>query len=274
LREGKSVTIEIAPGDLVFVTAGSQVADMSTGDTNSAPQPHQMPKNWALWEKLAKGRNGFGNPAKFFGEEHVKDAKWLTFTVTTTDPAFLDMMEEFSGSEPGRGGIVTFMDSNWLLSVAIFHQPEFTDQPDGVFVWWGFAICPDKPGNFVHKAATDCTGREILEEVLFHLKFQANGGRIIEGSFCIPCVLPYAGSVWLTRNQADRPKVVPDGSTNFAFLGQFAELPDETIFTMEYSVRSAYEAVSKLLKLRDGPPPIYMGHRDPGVLAEVLRTLS
>jgi len=33
------------------------------------------------------------------------------------------------------------------------------------------------------------------------------------------------------------------GSTNLAFLGQFAELPDDVVFTVEYSVRSAQIAV-------------------------------
>ena len=78
----------------------------------------------------------------------------------------------------------------------------------------------------------------------------------------------------MVRQASDRPKVVPTGSTNFAFIGQFAELPDEVIFTMEYSVRSAFEAVSTLLKLEKKPPPIYKGYHHPSILTEVLRTLS
>ncbi len=37
---------------------------------------------------------------------------------------------------------------------------------------------------------------------------------------------------------------------NFAFLGQFAETPRDTIFTTEYSMRTGMEAVYTLLRHR------------------------
>ncbi|MFR9098556.1 MAG: oleate hydratase [Anaerostipes hadrus] len=43
----------------------------------------------------------------------------------------------------------------------------------------------------------------------------------------------------MPRTAGDRPDVIPDGCVNFAFLGQFAETPRDTIFTTEYSVRTA-----------------------------------
>lgn len=273
VQKGTIKTVEIAPDDIVLITIGSQVADLGIGAMNSAPKIEHTGRSWALWKKLAKGRNQFGNPKIFFGIENVKDAKWLTFTVTSTDPTFFEAMTEFTGSEPGRGGLMTFKDSNWLASLAIFHQPEFVDQPGDVFTWWGWAIYPDKLGNFVNKAASSCTGTEILTEILGHLKFE-NQKRIIDNSICIPCILPYGGSVWMVRDASDRPKVVPESSTNFAFIGQFTELPEEVIFTMEYSVRSAFEAVSTLLKLENKPPSVYKGHSKPSVLAEVLKILS
>jgi oleate hydratase len=119
----------------------------------------------------------------------------------------------------------------------------------------------------------DCTGKEILEEVLGHLKFNDDKERILASSTVIPCMMPYITSQFLVRKHGDRPDVVPKGSTNLAFIGQFAELPDDVVFTVEYSVRSAQIAVYTLLNLDKKPSPIYKGQHDPKVLWEALKTL-
>jgi oleate hydratase len=67
--------------------------------------------------------------------------------------------------------------------------------------------------------------------------------------------------------------VVPEKSVNLAFIGQFAEVPDDVVFTVEYSVRTAWTAVAQLLKLDKRPPQVYKGHHDPHVLAAALETL-
>lgn len=72
---------------------------------------------------------------------------------------------------------------------------------------------------------------------------------------------------------ADRPAVTPAGSTNLAFIGQFAEVPEDVVFTVEYSVRTAWAAVATLLKLKKGPPPVYHGQYDPRVLVHALETM-
>ena len=120
----------------------------------------------------------------------------------------------------------------------------------------------------------DCTGKEILEEVLGHLHFDAAAKeKILDSSICIPCMMPYITSQFLVRKPGDRPDVVPNGSTNLAFIGQFAELPDDVVFTVEYSVRSAQVAVYSLLKLDKKPSPFYKGEYDPGLLWDALKTL-
>ena len=48
-----------------------------------------------------------------------------------------------------------------------------------------------------------------------------------------------------------------DGCVNFAFLGQFAETPRDTVFTTEYSVRTAMEAVYGLLGVDRGVPEVW-----------------
>ena len=108
----------------------------------------------------------------------------------------------------------------------------------------------------------DCTGAEILEEVLGHLHFaEADTDAIMAASNCIPCTMPYITSQFMMRTGKDRPKVIPDGSTNLAFTGQYAEQPDDVVFTVEYLVRCAMTAVYTLLKLDKKPPAVYKGWR-------------
>lgn len=66
--------------------------------------------------------------------------------------------------------------------------------------------------------------------------------------------MPFIDSLFMPRSKGDRPKVVPDGATNFAFLGQFAEIPDDCVFTV-YSVRSALMAVYTHFKTGKKVPP-------------------
>src|SRR5262249_19001359 len=152
-------------------TFGSQAADMSVGSMTEAPRPQRAGRSWALWKRLAHGRPAFGNPDAFFGAARVPDSRWVTFTVTTTGTEFLDLMSDLTGSETGRGGLVSLIDSGWLLSLSMFHQPEIINQPSGTYVWWGYGLFPERDGNFVKKRMDACTGEEILEEVVRHLRF-------------------------------------------------------------------------------------------------------
>jgi oleate hydratase len=49
---------------------------------------------------------------------------------------------------------------------------------------------------------------------------------------------------------------VPPASKNFAFVSQFVEIPQDVVFTVEYSVRAAQTAVHQLLKLARPVTPI------------------
>ncbi|MFE3685007.1 oleate hydratase [Streptomyces sp. NPDC059095] len=271
-RGGRSEEIALAPGDLVMVTNGSMTAGSTLGSTDTVPALDTSGDggSWKLWETLAAKRPGLGDPAVF--DTSVPDSTWESFTVTTKDPTFFKLMEEFSGSEAGKGGLITFKDSNWLLTIVLNHQPHFREQPEDTFVWWGYALFPDKEGDFVKKPMARCTGAEILDEVLRHLRFE-QGPQILANSIVIPALMPYITSQFLVRSHGDRPDVVPEGSTNLAFIGQYAEVPEDVVFTVEYSVRTAWTAVAGLLHLDEQPPPVYKGRHNPKVLVEALETL-
>jgi oleate hydratase len=162
-------------------------------------------------------------------------------------------MYQFSGNEPGTGGLVTFKDSNWLMSIVLAFQPHFPNQPAGVQVFWGYALFPDRVGDFVPKPMAECSGAEILKELCGHLRFDPE---TVAQANCIPCRMPYLTSMFMPRVRGDRPLPVPAGSKNFAFISQFVEIPDDVVFTVEYSVRAAQMAVYQLLGIARPVPPV------------------
>jgi oleate hydratase len=253
VRQGKREVIAVNDGDLVFFQNGSMTDASSLGSMTSAPGKLTKADSggWALWEKLAAGRPEFGNPAAF--NSCIAQSWWESFTVTLKNPAFFDQIQQFSGNEAGTGGLVTFKDSNWLLSIVLAHQPHFLNQPADVQVFWGYALFPDRVGNFVPKPMAECNGAEILQELCGHLRFDLE---TVETANCIPCRMPYITSMFMPRQRSDRPLPVPRGSKNFAFVSQFVEIPNDVVFTVEYSVRAAQMAVYELLGLDRKIPAI------------------
>jgi oleate hydratase len=150
-------------------------------------------------------------------------------------------------------------------------QPYFFNQPDGVYVFWGNGLYPDQEGMFVKKPMTECTGQELLTELLHHLNFPLQP--MLEKSTTVPCLMPFIGSPFLTRRTGDRPRVIPDGSQNLGLLGQFVELDRDVTFTMEYSVRAAQTAVYTLMGLDKQPHPVHQGDHSVQVLGEALMTI-
>jgi oleate hydratase len=225
----------------------------SFGSMTQAPRrlTKEESGGWALWEKLAEGRPDFGRPAAF--NSSIAESWWESLTVTLTDTAFFDKMEALSGNKAGTGGLVTFKDSSWLMSVVLAHQPHFADQPANVQVFWGYALHPDRVGDFVAKPMSDCSGAEILHELCGHLNFD---GTVFKAATCIPCRMPYITSMFMPRSPGDRPLPVPKSSKNLAFVSQFVEIPEDVVFTVEYSVRVAQMAVYQLLNIDREVPPI------------------
>lgn len=271
--DGHLEEIRTGKEDKVIVTLGSMTESSSLGSTESAPVLNGKSDrgSWALWEKIASHHTQFGRPANFTG--HIDESKWVSFTTTLHDPTFFRIIRDLTGNVPGEGGLITFPESSWLASIVLPHQPHFIGQPADVEVFWGYGLFVDRPGNFVKKPMSECTGREIMTEILGHLRIETEVGKILETCICNPCMMPFVTSQFLRRGKGDRPHVIPDRSKNLAFIGQFCELPDDVVFTVEYSIRTAQTAVYSLLGLNRTPPPVYKGHYDPRVLLKTFKAL-
>ena len=168
---------------------------------------------------------------------------------------------------------MTFKDSNWLMSIVIAAQPHFINQPMDETIFWGYGLYTDHVGDYVKKPMKDCTGEEMLTELLHHLHMEDHIDEIMADVVnVIPCMMPYVDAQFQPRKMTDRPNVVPEGSTNFAMISQFVEIPDDMVFTEEYSVRAARIAVYTLMDVDKTICPVTPYVKDPKVLLKAVQT--
>ena len=273
LHDGDRFRQNVRADDFVFLTLGSMTADSRLGTDLRPPELVRDKQDgaWTLWENIARKAKGFGRPNTFCG--NVDESKWESFTLTMRSRLLIDRIEAFSGNQAGTGGLMTFKDSGWLMSIVVPRQPHFAAQPEGVFTLWGYGLFVDHPGDHVAKPMARCTGQEILTELVHQLGFEDILDEVRRTTTVIPVMMPYITSEFERRDLADRPPVIPQGARNFALLGQFVEIPEDVVFTVEYSVRGAMHGVYGLLGLDLPIPPIYHGIADPKAVLEGLKTL-
>lgn len=266
-------TIELGPDDDVIMTNACMTDSATLGDMNTpAPKPEEKPISGELWYKVAQKKPNLGNPEPFFG--HEEETNWQSFTVTCHGDKLLKRIERFTGNIPGSGALMTFKDSNWLMSTVVAAQPHFKAQDANTTIFWGYGLYPDRVGDFVKKPMKECTGEEILYELMCHLNWQDDFEEIKADIInVIPCYMPYIDAQFEPRAMSDRPSVVPEGSTNFAMISQFVEIPKDMVFTEEYSVRAARIAVYTLLDIDKKICPVTPHNRDPKVLAKATQTM-
>lgn len=263
--KGEESKIELTENDLVFVTNGSCTESTVYGDQNHVPAGEAEVRTsgcWQLWKNIAAQDPAFGHPEKFCSD--VSKTNWESSTITTLDDKILPYIEKICKRDPKSGtvvtgGIVSCRDSSWLMSWTINRQPQFKSQDKDKVCVWVYGLFTDVPGDYVKKPMKECTGMEITEEWLYHMGVPEEEIPELAANHAVsvPTMMPYITAFFMPRAKGDRPDVIPDGCVNFAFLGQFAETPRDTIFTTEYSVRTAMEAVYGLLAVDRGVPEVW-----------------
>ena len=265
-------TVELNPGDICIMTNACMTDSATLGDYNTpAPAPEQKPISGELWSRIAAKRPELGNPDPFFSKEH--ETNWLSFTITCNGDKLLKRIEQFTGNVPGSGALMTFKDSSWRMSSVVAAQPHFVNQPMDQTVFWAYGLYTDHIGDYVKKPMKECTGKELLTEYLNHLHFpEEEIEELLETVVnVIPCYMPYVDAQFEPRRMSDRPDVIPAGSTNFAMVSQFVEIPDDMVFTEEYSVRAARLAVYGLMGVDRNVCPVTPYNKDPKILLKALR---
>ena len=268
-KEGEEKTIDLIEDDLVFITNGCCTDTSCYGDQTHVPDLSKIKngygESWNLWKNIAsQALNGeFGNPDKFCG--NVSETNWMSATIEVSDEEIIKHIINICKRDPrdGKvttGGIVTVKDSmdNWYLSWTINRQPQFKSQNKDSILVWVYVLNTTKDGNFVKKPIQECTGKEICEEWLYHIGVEDKKIEMYADKCnTTTCYMPYINAFFEPREEKDRPLVVPDKAVNFAFIGQFAETPRDTIFTTEYSIRTGMEAVYTLLKVDRAVPEVW-----------------
>ena len=265
IHDGREDGIDLTENDLVFITNGGCVENSSMGSQNMPATYNTELKpggGWDMWRKIAAQDPAFGHPDKFCSDP--EKTNWMSATVETLDQRIIPYIKKICKRDPftGKvvtGGIVSVKDSSWLMSWTINRQPQFREQPKDHCLVWVYSLFTDKPGDFVKKPMRECTGKEICMEWLYHIGVPESEIEELatNSANTVPVMMPYIDAFFMPRAYGDRPKVVPDGSVNFAFLGQFAETPRDTIFTTEYSMRTGMEAVYTLCNVDRGVPEVW-----------------
>ncbi|WP_295131058.1 oleate hydratase [uncultured Catenibacterium sp.] len=281
VKDNKEQSIPLTTDDLVFITNGCCTDTSCYGDQTHAPDLSNIVngqgESWDLWKNIAKQakHNEYGHPDVFCSDTEATN--WMSATVETSNEDIIQHIMNICKRDPRAGkvttgGIVTVKDSvnNWFLSWTINRQPQFRSQNKDTVLVWLYALHTDTEGNYIKKAMRDCTGEEICQEWLYHIGMDESKIKDYSENACntTTCFMPYINAFFQPRKNVDRPKVVPEGAVNFAFIGQFAETPRDTIFTTEYSMRTGMESVYTLLNVDRGVPDVWGSQYD---IRELLR---
>ena len=269
LLEGQSLVL--GKQDRVYLTLGSMTDGAVFGAANAAPPVPTGPlPAWEFWDQLAQSAPGFGRPQTFLAERHRTE--WQSFTLTLKNGAFGAYLSSLRRDATWPSALVSLVGSPWRLALLQIKQPHFRGQPEGTEVIWGYALRQDLPGLFCGVPMTEATGPQILDEIAGFLRMDAETRTRVYGeATVIGCRMPLITSQFLPRAKGDRPEIRADGAVNYACMGQFVELPHDTVFTVEYSVRSAWHAVASLNPGGPPPPPVLRPDLDPALIARALR---
>lgn len=264
--DGTEQAIPLTADDLVFVTNGSITESSTYGSHHqAAPVSKELGGSWRLWQNLAAQSDAFGHPEVFC--ENLPDRSWfISATATIKVPEIEPYIERLTNRslhdhKVNTGGIITITDSNWMMSFTIHRQPHFKTQKENETVVWIYGLYSDTKGNYVDKTIVEATGEEITQELLYHLGVPEVKIKELakqENVNTVPVYMPFITSYFMPREAGDRPAVVPNDSENLAFIGNFAESPSrDTVFTTEYSIRTAMEAVYTLMDVDRSVPEVY-----------------
>lgn len=257
LRNGEEGVLTIRPQDRVVATLGCMTDNASYGDSDHpAVLDTSYPAGGRLWKNITMKKEGLGDPDKFFA--HPDKSAWMSFNCTFNGSTFMDWMEKYTHNKCGEGLSSTFVESPWIMELRIPRAPFFKNQTEANPFLWMCAFNSFVPGKYTGKPETECTGMEILEEILMSLPMDDETRQKCRDEVvaAIPVAMPYIDAQFLPRAVGDRPNVIPQGSTNLGLIGQFVEIPEDVVFTEEYSVRGARMAVYALTGSKKEVAPV------------------
>jgi oleate hydratase len=261
---GAPLSVKVCENDMVISTLGSMTQNSSFGDNTHAVVTNRQSQKgfFSVWEKLAARDEKFGHPEKF--AENVDKTKWMSALVTVKGMKefVAAIREKYGYPKDSTTGCISVMDSSWDIS-AVFYDKYFAQQEDDEDVFFLYGLWGERAGDYIKKPMCECTGEEVLQEFLYHFNMLNWYPELIRHTYVSLSMMPYITSQFMPRNsKGDRPFVRPQGSKNYAFIGQYVELEGDVVFTVETSVRTAMMAAYSLAGIDRKVLPLYQGQYD------------
>ncbi len=256
--------IPVAETDMVISTLASMTQNSTYGDnTHKAETNRSQEKGFfSVWEKLAARDPKFGHPEKF--ASNIDQSKWMSAFVTIKGyKSFCaDLREKYGYPKDCVTGAISIMDSSWDISFVLYDK-YFACQEDDEDILWFDGLYGERIGDYIKKPMADCTGEEVMQEFLYHLGLLDQYEELMKHTYVSLAMMPYITSQFMPRcSHGDRPYVIPTGSKNYAFIGQYVELDGDVVFTVETSIRTAMMAAYGLTGIDRKVLPLYQGQYD------------
>ena len=257
-------TVSVAENDMVISTLASMTQNSTHGDNTHAVTTNLSTEKgmFSVWQKLAERDPKFGHPEKFCST--IEKSKWMSaFVCIRGYKQFCARFREKYGyPKDSVTGAISIMDSAWDISFILYDKYFANQAEDEDFLWFD-GLYGERVGNYIKKPMADCTGEEVMQEFLYHLGMLDEYDELMKHTYVSLTMMPYITSQFMPRNsKGDRPRVIPEGSKNYAFVGQYVELDGDVVFTVETSVRTAMMAAYGLTGIDRKVLPLYQGQYD------------
>lgn len=256
--------IPVSETDMVISTLASMTQNSTHGD-NTHPVVTNLSTEkgfFSVWEKLAARDPKFGHPEKF--DSNVEKSKWMSACVCIKGykQFCASIREKYGYPKDSHTGAMSILDSSWDISFVLYDK-YYAAQDDDEDILWFDGLWGENIGDYVKKPMAECTGEEVMQEFLYHLGMLDEYDELMKHTYVSLTMMPYITSQFMPRNsKGDRPRVIPEGSKNYAFIGQYVELDGDVVFTVETSVRTAMMAAYGLTGIDRKVLPLYQGQYD------------
>ena len=263
-QDGAEFAVNVHPNDMVISTLASMTQNSTQGDNTHPVTTNRSEAKgmFSVWEKLAARDAKFGHPEKFCS--NIEKSKWMsTMVVVKGYKEFCaKFREKYGYPKDCVTGAISIMDSSWDISFVLYDK-YYPNQAEDEDVFWFDGLYGERVGDYIKKPMADCTGEEVLQEFLYHVGMLDEYETLRTHSYISLTMMPYITSQFMPRNsKGDRPHVIPEGSKNYAFVGQYVELDGDVVFTVETSVRTGMMAAYGLTGIDRKVLPLYQGQYD------------
>ncbi len=236
-------TVYLNDGDICIFPTDEMAECETTGSFNeSAPKSFDAP--YALWTKLANKNPVFKNPSVLFDDTDENMSE--EFTVTLSNKLLPELIDRVTCGALGNDGVIVLDNSAWKMAICAVPPSHFKNQSDDIAIIWGTAAHFDRDGDKCGKPMTDCSGAEILYELVSCLNLGEAWEEIRDTVInVIPCHRRYDKSYLAPVNS--KLEIIPTAVSNLAISGDFTD-NNGSVFTEEFAVSTAKKATYTLMK--------------------------